>query len=312
MKCILCNSDNLKTKQSIDKDEIVKCYLEENNIDVSEEFKELTKINYVSCRNCDLSFFQPGINGSSHFYNQIQENHQSYYKKARPEFFTAQPFISAESDLLEVGSGDASFAKLITPKSYIGLEYSDEAIRKAKEDNIILKKQSIEEFASEKENTEKFDVVCSFHVLEHVENPNLFIQSCLKVLKSGGRLILAVPCRDSILTNNFNHTLNLPPHHLSRWSSKSFENFAKLFEVEIEKLFVDDLLSKRYKSYFDFLWAKKINKLYKPSREVLDYSQDYFRLLNLVKKINRRFKLYKFSKKNGWKGENMLVVLKKK
>ncbi len=311
MNCILCESSNLRKKQILKVREIVLCYSKENNIQVEKEFNNADKIAYYNCKNCDLSFFTPAINGSPEFYNQIQENHDTYYKKERPEFFKAIPFISSEDSVLEVGSGDASFAKLIKPKSYLGLEYSDEAMRKAKKDNIILKNSSIESFALEDANFEKFDIVCSFHVLEHVENPNLFIKSCLKVLKKGGKLILAVPCRDSLMTNNVNHTLNLPPHHLSRWSSESFKSFEKLFNLKIVKLFVDELEEKRHKNYFDFLWAKRINKIIKPAKEVLDYSKGYFKLLDLVKRVNRRFKLYKKANKKDWAGENMMVVLEK-
>jgi 2-polyprenyl-3-methyl-5-hydroxy-6-metoxy-1,4-benzoquinol methylase len=311
IKCVLCESTNLKKKQTLDIKELTNCYSKENNINVKSEFHNSDKIEYYLCKNCDLSFFYPTINGSQEFYNQIQYNHDTYYKKERPEFFKALPFISSQTSVLEIGSGDASFAKLIKPKNYLGLEYSDEAIRKAEKDNISLKKLSIEEFSAESENYENYDIVCSFHVLEHVENPRMFISSCLEVLKKGGKLILAVPCRNSILTNNLNHTLNLPPHHLSRWSSKSFKKLTQLFGISLIELFIDDLEEKRYKTYFDFLWAKRINKLYKPEREVLDYSSDYFRLIDIVKRVNRRFKLFKVSNKKNWVGENMMVVFEK-
>jgi SAM-dependent methyltransferase len=41
--------------------------------------------------------------------------------------------------------------------------------------------------------SEKFDAICIFEVLEHVENPRLALRECKKLLKSGGMLFVSTP-----------------------------------------------------------------------------------------------------------------------
>ena len=49
------------------------------------------------------------------------------------------------------------------------------------------------------EQGEHLDIVCFFHVLEHVINPAEFLTSCRKVLKPNGKIILEVPSLDDPL-----------------------------------------------------------------------------------------------------------------
>ena len=43
-----------------------------------------------------------------------------------------------------------------------------------------------------------FDVICSFHVLEHVKSPNKFLEASLKVLKDDGMAIIKCPDIQSV------------------------------------------------------------------------------------------------------------------
>ena len=45
----------------------------------------------------------------------------------------------------------------------------------------------------------RFDVVCFFHVLEHVANPAEFLSACASVLKPKGRVVIEVPSLDDPL-----------------------------------------------------------------------------------------------------------------
>ena len=308
--CILCGSEHTVEKQKINVQEVIDCYHDTKDIDVRSEFSESAHLHYHSCKRCELGFFTPTVNGSANFYDQIQYSHNSYYSEVRPEFIKAKDYISSEDSILEIGAGNGSFAKLLETNNYTGLEYSEETIREAKKNNINLQKYSIEDFVSKTDK--KFDVICSFHVLEHIERPDDFIGSCLQLLKKNGKLILAVPCCDSLLTVNFNHTLNMPPHHLTRWSANTFRFLEKLFDLKIINLHVDALDSAKKRTYYEFLLAKRISKFFFPKREVIFYKKSYFNILKWVKKFNRKLKLYQRADSSHWVGENMLIVLEKK
>lgn len=54
----------------------------------------------------------------------------------------------------------------------------------------------------------KFDTLIAGEILEHVENPVLFLQKCKTVIKHGGRLILSTPNPHNLYEFFFNITLN--------------------------------------------------------------------------------------------------------
>jgi len=69
-------------------------------------------------------------------------------------------------------------------------------------------------------NSSNFDVAILSHVLEHISDPDVFVQNIRTILKPGGSLIVAVPLFGSILTllmgkKDFYIT---PPTHLNYFS----------------------------------------------------------------------------------------------
>jgi 2-polyprenyl-3-methyl-5-hydroxy-6-metoxy-1,4-benzoquinol methylase len=105
----------------------------------------------------------------------------------------------------------------------------------------------LEDHAIENEN--KYDVVCSFQVLEHIANPRSYLINSLKVLKDGGKLIIAVPNNNPyIFKHDILHTLNLPPHHAGLWNKESFENIPKFFPLELVAAIIEPL--SEYKEWF--------------------------------------------------------------
>jgi len=53
---------------------------------------------------------------------------------------------------------------------------------------IAYKNTTSEEIAPQKK---KYDVVCALEIVEHVENPEFFIKTCIECLKPGGLLIVS-------------------------------------------------------------------------------------------------------------------------
>lgn len=56
--------------------------------------------------------------------------------------------------------------------------------------NLTYKNGTIEDFAADASNLNRFDCVVLSEVIEHVNSPETFLKECLKPLKPGGSLFL--------------------------------------------------------------------------------------------------------------------------
>ena len=126
--------------------------------------------------------------------NHVHSIWHNYYS----EFFKKFPIKG--KTLLEVGCGNSVwlgyFAENFGAK-ITGMDYSDIGCKKSE---MILKRDNIEgeiiqsDLFNPSDNLiEKFDIVCSFGVVEHFTETEDVIKSLLKMLKPGGLLITSVP-----------------------------------------------------------------------------------------------------------------------
>lgn len=203
-------------------------------IDVSRYFAATPEIRLNKCTACDLGFFAPHCAGDDVFYEQLQK-FDWYYQDEKPEYGYARNHVQRRDAVLEVGCGKGAFrAWLPDSVQYTGLEFNDEAIRKARSAGLDVVRQTVEEHAAAAPG--KYDVVCSFQVLEHVPEPLGFLRACVEALKPGGKLVIAVPSEDSFLGLAADAHLNMPPHHALRWTDRALRNLAMrhgLDEVEL-------------------------------------------------------------------------------
>jgi SAM-dependent methyltransferase len=97
--------------------------------------------------------------------------------------------------LLDVGCGTGAFLRLARDRGWDvqGTEFSRDAVRAAQADGLSVVGGEIweAEFPAA-----SFDIVTSWHVLEHVPDPRRFIREIHRILRPGGRLVLATPNLD--------------------------------------------------------------------------------------------------------------------
>lgn len=213
-------------------------YMQLLGIDVSDLFRGITSFAYNRCSTCDLGYFVPPVSGNEPFYRKLQELGW-YYQDEKNEYDYARRFIRQTDDVLEIGCGKGAFAKLIDGRSYVGLEFSREAQLLAVANGFRVLDESIQGHCVG--NAQAYDVVCAFQVLEHVTDPRSFIASSVGCLRPGGRMILSTPSVDSFASRVPNFILDMPPHHLTRWSDASFKKLADLFELELVELWHEPL-----------------------------------------------------------------------
>lgn len=257
--CILCNSTSIATIEQIDTLELASLYESRARVNVRDFFKT-SHITYCICKDCSLKFYWPLLVGDGKFYDNLQK-YKGYYLKEKLEFKEASRFVKKSDTVLEIGCGEGLFYNYIDCGSYVGLEFSSSAIEKANKKGLKVLNQNIEEHALH--NEERYDVVCFFQVLEHVEHPGNFIRHALRCLKSNGLLLLAVPSEDSFITSAVNFYLNMPPHHASRWTDDALKKIAIINGLELRYLYHEPLHSIHEKFFIKTKVYNKLSNLFK-------------------------------------------------
>jgi len=219
--CPACQANDTKAVDSVDREDLIRSY-RRKGIDVS-AYLHGDSVTLCHCNHCELGFFDPACVGDGFFYEQLQTQ-DWYYQDDKPEYAHAAKLIHQDSLVLEVGCGKGAFRRWL-PQSirYTGLEFNDEAVQKAHAAGLDVRKQPVEEHAAA---SPRYDVVCAFQVLEHVEHPKQFFHACVQALKPGGILMIAVPAQDSFLAIAPNSPLNMPPHHVTRWTDHALTYLA--------------------------------------------------------------------------------------
>ena len=232
MSCPFCLDETVIELELIDHKKLEKRYRQLTGTDFTYLLDQ--DLKYCECQNCRLRYYAPLITGDETFYNALQ-GFEWYYMDEKEEYKEAIKQISPYDKVLEIGSGKGAFAKHLPTDNYTGLDFSQKAKEIAAKNGIKIENEMIQDFADKHPNT--FDVVVSFQVLEHVSDPKSFVESQIKALKSGGKLIIAVPSEDSFLKYVTNGILNMPPHHVTRWSDTTLEFIAEQYNLEVIDLY---------------------------------------------------------------------------
>jgi len=69
----------------------------------------------------------------------------------------------------------------------------------------------------------KFDLITFFEVLEHIGDPQKFISAIKSLLINKGFIIFSVP--NSIRYGRWEEIVNVPPHHITRWTEQTLKVF---------------------------------------------------------------------------------------
>lgn len=81
------------------------------------------------------------------------------------------------------------------------------------------------------------------------------------ILTGGGArqnsyLIIAVPSQDSFLKYHVNGILNMPPHHVSRFSDKTLHTIADIFNLKLLEIYHEQVQPEHIDFYKSVMWAK--------------------------------------------------------
>jgi len=167
-------------------------------------------LKIVECSECQLKFLNPRINQTG--YNLLYK--EDYYTKGtgaagdpykdyaseKMIYFTSkwkflESIYSSKGSVLDIGASMGHFLKVGEDFGWkvSGLDLSQWAADYAKETfNLDVFVGTLENYISNN-NTKKFDVITSFHTLEHLSNPLETVKLMNSLLKPGGLIMLEVP-----------------------------------------------------------------------------------------------------------------------
>lgn len=252
----LTGSDDVTLLKKIQSKQLIRDWERDLHIDVAEELQGNREIYLYRCNQTQLKFFAPfNIAGSGELYKKLQ-NIEHYYMPHRWEHKIALKDLSDCKEVIEIGAAWGYFVKSGREAglNIRGIELNESAVLAAQSQKLPVEHLDLKDAAVLYQ--ESLDAVCSFQVLEHVPNPKDFIDWSLKMLKPGGKLICCVPNSDSFLKHQYN-LLDLPPHHMSLWSTFSFKSLEAIFPIKLEKAILEPLASyhtagylSAYRDYF--------------------------------------------------------------
>lgn len=249
-----------------------------------------TEYKIFKCKNCGIEFSEPMKSAPPSNYEKIE-----WYGE-RWEFHEALKFLKGKGvRILDIGCGEGHFLNLAKGEGFevVGIDFNKEAIKRAKKKFGLERVYpfTLEEFI-ENFPDEKFDVICAFQVIEHLENPLDFVLKLKKILKENGFFVFSIPNPERLRSRvkGIREEWDFPPHHLTRWNNKSIHFLLKRtgFEILLRKdkdLFASVLDTLMQKIHFNL--TKKISEKYRKK----DFENTH---INIEGKMNKIIKIKQF------------------
>ena len=132
-----------------------------------------------------------------------------------------------EGDVLEIGTGSGYGIELIAPhaKKFVTIDKFMAEGDRALPDNVEFRQATVPPLPFE---SESFDYVILFQVIEHIKEDIDFVREIHRVLRPGGKVIITTPNAPMSLTRN--------PWHVREYKPEELHN---LFEVHFQDVKVE-------------------------------------------------------------------------
>lgn len=207
---------------------------------------------------------------------------KKYITDSREPFFDiVLDYISENSKILDIGSGDGSFAKRIKRNDVYMLDGNEDTVANLKKEFNNITYGKLPNLPYENES---FDLIHSSHLVEHLQPQELYdlLKEIDRCLKPGGYLVISAPTLWSEFYDDMSH---LKPYYPKL--------FYKYLCWGAECCCTRALISNKYKQIKEIY---RYNKLPYDDMEVYIYSDLINKLLLKFKKLKQKLGFYKLEK----------------
>jgi len=176
-------------------------------VTVSKKVRDSKKSKIIQCTKCNNIQLEPipTIEEDKKFYNknlqmknikikfQINKLKKKSQEDTKRRIKFISKFLKKDSKILEIGSGYGFFLEGMQKHGYEieGIEVSKERLEYAKKKKLKIFDINLLDDSST--ILKKYDLIVSFHVLEHIVDPKKFLKEIRTMLKSKGKIIFEVP-----------------------------------------------------------------------------------------------------------------------
>lgn len=166
---------------------------------------------------------------------EVQELYDHYYDAAK---FDLHPAVAISlqkvmdsfeafrqtGKLLDIGFGEGGLLRVAEKNNWAcyGTELSPQSLKYGEEQGWTVSKDALNDSRFPKEG---FDVVTLIELIEHVPNPDDFLQTAYSLLCPGGLLYLTTPNTQSINRRwlGLDWSVISPPEHITIWSPEGIK-----------------------------------------------------------------------------------------
>ena len=271
-------SESIDIVESIASEQIIALY-DELGLNVRAQFQNISEVFVCQCKQSKLKFYAPAqIAGDAAFYEALEKNYEQYYANWKWEHEQLIPYLPKGGKVLEIGCAHGSFLEKIQTlgvSEAIGLELNPHAVSSAQAKGLQVFNQLID--AHLQTHANYYDLICSFQVVEHIAELKDFFADSIACLKTGGLYAISVPNNECYLfSNDPDHTLNLPPHHINLWEEQSLRNIAPLFGLSVLAVHKEPANKLNYGNYYEVflrntlkLKGETLELVYKMTRPIV-------------------------------------------
>lgn len=226
---------------------------------VAEARSPLHQYRQLQCLGCDLQFSSPMTAPGTDFYGgrvdyeealpagakaMLEDAYvgRSLTKRSRGELgpnneVFLQRLPNKGGRLLDLGCGEGLFLSYAQQAGYevAGTDIDHHSVDAAKK-LYALSNVSAASVAETVDlyQAERFDVICVFEVIEHLEDPLEGLRHAARLLSDNGVLVISVPNR--LRKNSEDDPTDWPPHHLTRWTATAIEKTLTLAGLRVRYL----------------------------------------------------------------------------
>lgn len=230
--CILCGADGVARLKTIQYSDVWSELESDFEVEVPTTLRaSLTPgetCDLYRCVRCELEFFEPAVPASPDYYALLARSGR-YYEVERWEFFEVARDLAGTETVVDFASGAGRFSELAAERGCSVISVDTNPRASSRHPRVEVRLEVPPHVAG------RLDMFCGFQVVEHVPDPAGFARMARDLVRPGGRIALSVPNRHRVGRKAM-EPLDHPPHHLTRWTSRTLQALGEVAEVHLEHL----------------------------------------------------------------------------